>query len=273
MPRFQIHKYRGKSSKYDLIHEEVINGSFVCYITVSNNGDEVGIACYTSSNTEIYRITSDGTVMHCRTILHQGSGPNNYRQESAHPHMAWWQNQHLQILDLGINKIKTYQKNLGTYEELLEKEIGVKPGSGARYIVRTKDGVMVFALSELSSDVFVYCNQDKGYICIKEVNLLTEDFDGIPGVASIRMSKDEQFVAVPERTSNTIAVLKRQGRGFKIIQQIDSGGLTPRDVNIGASNKWLLAANQDSHRISCFAICKGSGTLEFNHHIEVPSPA
>jgi 6-phosphogluconolactonase len=273
-PRFQVYKFNSKGNlKYNLIHEEVLNGSSACHIDISGNQDEISIACYTTGNTEVFKIWPNGVTSHIQSIAHTGKGLNNIRQEAAHPHMVTYHSDKLFIVDLGIDKIKVYRKNSIAYEELRALEISIKPGSGSRHMVITKDGVMVVVLSELTGEIFVFEKHINGYKVVQELNIMADDFKGIPSSAAIRMSSDEQTIYVSERATSIISVIKYRNNSWQITQQIDSGGTTPRDINIDPSGKWLVAANQDSHKLSCFKINRKSGELRWKHYIEIPSPA
>jgi len=154
-PRFHVYKFDSKENlKYDLIHEEMLNGSSACHMVISENQDEISITCYTTGNTEVFKIRSSGVTSHIQSIAHTGKGLNDIRQEAAHPHMVTYHNNKLFIVDLGIDKVKIYERKSLLYEECKTLEISIKPGSGPRHMVISKNGRMVVVLSELSGEVF-----------------------------------------------------------------------------------------------------------------------
>jgi 6-phosphogluconolactonase len=58
------------------------------------------------------------------------------------------------------------------------------------------------------------------------------------------------------------------------IENVATGGKTPRNFAIDPSGEWLLAANQDSNTVVTFRINRGSGHLTRSAaSIEVSSPA
>jgi 6-phosphogluconolactonase (cycloisomerase 2 family) len=72
--------------------------------------------------------------------------------------------------------------------------------------------------------------------------------------AEVQMSSDGKFVYVSNRgTANDISVFETSKEGdLSLIQQISTGGKTPRNFNISLNGRYLVVANQESDEIRIF---------------------
>jgi len=106
--------------------------------------------------------------------------------------------------------------------------------------------------------------------------LLTDDFEGSVGAAEVRISPDGKHVYVSNRgEANTISVFQQMeiSNDFERIQVIASGGSMPRNFNLTADGKYILAAHQASNDIVVFKRDSDSGILtQTNWKVAVNKP-
>ena len=278
LPKLSVYKYniKNEQTEYTLIDRQDINGGSPCHMDITENNNELAIACYTTGNAEIYSIDDLGKTKHIQSVTHIGQGPNRSRQESAHMHMALYQNEKLYLADLGTDSIKAYKKKGEKYVEAPEGEMKTVPGSGARHFVFHPSGNFAYVLGELTSEVFVFAKVGSGFKRIQTVELLPDSFKGMPSAAAIRIAKNGNYIYVSERTTSLITVLKTNPANgtLQIIQQLSSGGKTPRDININPTGNWLVVPNQDSDNIAIFRIDKDKGTVTIVRSIQnIRTPA
>jgi 6-phosphogluconolactonase len=78
----------------------------------------------------------------------------------------------------------------------------------------------------------------------------------------VELSPSNQWVYASNRGHNSIAAFSVSGDGsLTLIEQELTRGQTPRDFDIEASGKFLIAANQDSETLAVFRITD-TGALE-----------
>lgn len=95
----------------------------------------------------------------------------------------------------------------------------------------------------------------------------------------LAISPDGKYVLVSNRGHDSIAVLRisltadtgAAGR-LSIVGHTHTGGQTPRHFKFDQTGRWVLAANQDSDRISMFAFDPEDGSLTLGNQYWVPSP-
>ncbi len=233
-----------------------VNGAF---LTLEDNGTDINILNSTDTNGEIpaHFCVSDSNV-YCtnyisgnvsklpdKIVTHVGSSIVAHRQESPHTHyVCETYDGYLLVVDLGLDKIFTYTKEL---EKVAE--IKLKPGRGPRHLIFSDDNKFVFCANELSSTVtvFLYCDGKLHFLSehnsIKEYN--SENFP-----AAIRYSNNKLYVS--NRGHNSISVYTVLDEKIELSNVISCEGNWPRDINI-FGNK-LICTNEKSNNVVVFKI-------------------
>jgi 6-phosphogluconolactonase (cycloisomerase 2 family) len=249
-----------------LIDQKESGGDHPCHISISPNEDFVILGNYTGGSLSVFKVTPEGMLTHAQTLKHTGKSVNPDRQEKSHVHSTTFDPDGKRVLvaDLGTDKIYVYDFDASQAEPLkLSGEFPVTPGDGPRHLTFSADGKEVLVVQEMEAamDVFSYEN---GVLELKqEISLLDEGFEGKVGAAEIRLSPDGKQVYVSNRgDANTISVFgKRPSGQYVLVQNIPSGGLMPRNFNLTADGKYLLAAHQASNDIVVFERDSFTGKL------------
>jgi 6-phosphogluconolactonase len=81
--------------------------------------------------------------------------------------------------------------------------------------------------------------------------------------AELAIDRAGRFLYASHRTENTLLVFSIDAKSgaLSFVQRIGSGGKNPRDFTLDPSEKWLVAANQDSQNVVIFARDPDSGKL------------
>jgi 6-phosphogluconolactonase (cycloisomerase 2 family) len=249
-----------------LIDQKESGGDHPCHISISPNEDFVILGNYTGGSLSVFKVSKEGNLTHVQTIQHAGKSINPDRQEGPHVHSTTFDPEGKRVLvaDLGTDKIYVYDFDPTKEQPLqLSGEFPVTPGDGPRHLTFSADGTEVLVVQEMAAamDVFSYQN---GVLELKqEISLLDEGFTGNVGAAEIRLSPDGKQVYVSNRgDANTISVFGRRPSGlYVLVQNIPSGGLMPRNFNLTADGKYLLAAHQASNDIVIFERDEFTGKL------------
>ena len=85
--------------------------------------------------------------------------------------------------------------------------------------------------------------------------------------SEVRVSPDGKFVYTGNRGHDTITVflVGEDGR-LSLVEREPTRVATPRNFNLTPSGKWLIAAGQDSHNLSVFAV-EDNGELRYHRQI------
>jgi 6-phosphogluconolactonase (cycloisomerase 2 family) len=249
-----------------LLDQKESKGDHPCHISLSPNEDFVILGNYTGGSLSVFKVDQKGKLDFVQNIQHTGKSVNPSRQEKPHVHSTTFDPEGKKVLvaDLGTDKIYLYDFNPENAMPLsLSGEFPVTPGDGPRHLAFSADRKEVLVVEEMGAalDVFTY---NMGVLTPKQrLTLLDEEFSGKVGAAEIRVSPDGKHIYVSNRgEANTLSVFGKNETGtYERIQNISSGGLMPRNFNLTADGKFLLAAHQASNDIVIFERDSESGRL------------
>ena len=262
--------------KLGLLNTQELEGGHACHLAIAN--EKLVVANYMTGNALSFPVLKDGTLGSTyQVIQHTGTGPNKERQKGPHVHMVYpFSNDRLFIMDLGIDTAKAYRLNSKTenWEATPEWDISVEPGVGARHMTMDATGNLVFILSELSGEIFVFENQGTGFVRLQKISFVPEGYKRPTAGAAVRMHPVRRFLFASCRESNTIAVFRihEKSKMLSFIAHHSSEGRTPRDFNIDPTGHWLIVANQDSDSLVVFKIDQQWGTLKKCSEMQVGTP-
>ncbi|MGQ0442668.1 MAG: lactonase family protein [Methylophilaceae bacterium] len=234
-------------------------GDHPCYIALDNSERFLAVANYASGNFSIYEIGSEGNLHFKQSVEHLGSSINKNRQNSAHVHSMVFHpnNKQLLVADLGTDKIYIYDVNFSNTKPATLANpayFEVAAGAGPRHMVIHPNGKVLYVVHELTGEIGIYFYENGEITHAATQPLTTPKFKGQVQAAEVRISPDGKFVYVSNRGSaNDISVFEVGLEGYlSLIQQISTGGKTPRNFNLSLDGHFLLAANQESDDIRVF---------------------
>ena len=256
-------------------------GDHPCYIALDNSERFLAVANYASGNFSIYEIGSGGNLHFKQSVEHLGSSINKNRQKNAHVHsMVFHPNsKQLLVADLGTDKIYIYDVNFSSKKPITLANpayFKVAAGSGPRHMVIHPNGKVLYVVHELTGEIGVYFYENGEITHAATQTLTTPKFKGHVQAAEVRMSPDGKFVYVSNRgDANDISVFEVGLEGhLSLIQQISTGGKTPRNFNLSLNGRFLLAANQESDDIHVFQRDMLTGRLKITStRIRINNPA
>ncbi len=247
-------------------------GGAPCFITVSENKKFVLVANYLGGNVAVFPINDDGSLGASIDLRQNvGTGPNKDRQEAAHAHSITLdeKSRFAVACDLGADKIFIYQfdeKNGKLKANPNQPFYQAKAGAGPRHFAFHKNGKLAFAINELDMTISALEYDDKKGTLkeIQTVSTLPADASRKGATcADLHISPDGKFIYGSTRGHNSLTVFKIDEKNGKLefVQNISTGGKTPRNFTIAPNGKFLLAANQSSDSIIVFSIDEETGKL------------
>lgn len=235
------------------------SGAHPCYLALDISERFLAVANYASGNFSIYEVDSVGGLHFKQAVQHLGSSINKHRQNNAHVHsMAFHPNgKQLLVADLGTDKIHIYDVNFSSPTPITQASpayFKVASGSGPRHMAIHPNGKVLYLVHELTGEVGVYFYENGEITHANTHSLTSPKFKGHVQAAEVRISPDGKFVYVSNRGSaNDLSVFEVGLEGnLSLVQQISTGGRTPRNFNLSLDGHFLLAANQESDDIRIF---------------------
>jgi 6-phosphogluconolactonase len=246
------------SGKLTLRNTVSSGGAGPCNIAVDQTSKVAFVANGAGGSLSSYRILRDGSLSEPVTNLHfTGHSINPIRQKTAYTHCTTVSpdNRYVLVNDLGLDRITTFRfdpetavltpNDLPYYQAI--------PGSGPRGFTFHPNRKWAYSVNELLStvDALAWNNQNGSLTRMQNISTVAPGFSSPSIAATVRVDKTGRFLYVSNRGADTMGVFSiDQARGtLTQIQQISTGGKTPRHFTLDPSERWLLAANQDSANI------------------------
>lgn len=270
------------SGRLAMIDQKSAGGAGPCHVSVDGTGAIVLVANYTSGSVKSFRADAHGRLADGTFVQHEGSSVNPSRQSGPHAHciVPAPQGSFVLACDLGTDRVMIYRldradASLAAHEPAFA---AIPPGSGPRHLVFSPDGTRVYVVNEMACTISAFTwDAARGALEAHATASLVP-----PGVevvdtfsaAAIVISPDGRFVFATVRGHNSVSVFATASDGaLSLVENVPSGGETPRGLGIDPTGRWLLVGNQRSNSVAVFAIDAASGRLRAtNQRVPVGSP-
>jgi 6-phosphogluconolactonase len=270
------------SARLKLINQKPSGGGDPSYISLDRTGRYVLVANYDGGNIAVWALAKDGSLGE-RTafVQHTGSGVNPQRQSHAFAHSIVVDptNRFALVADLGLDRLFVYRFNVkdGSLTPNDPPFARSAPGSGARHVVFHPNGRWVYLITEMGSTIMLFDWDSKtGALTeMQTISTLPKDFHGVSMCAEVRVHPSGRFVYASNRGRDSIALFMVDPQSGRLtwIEDVPSGGKTPRNFDFDPSAHWLLVTNHDSDTAMVFRINQQTGRLTpAGDPVEVPSP-
>ena len=244
--------------------ESKTEGDESCHITLLER--EAVVSDYTSGTLTLYPLDKEGNVKGKTRLLHfDGSSIHPTRQKSSHIHSSALSpnGKELVVVDLGCDKIYRFEVEKGRVAKQLPT-VSTPVGSGPRFSTYSKDGALLYVVTELSDEVLVYRTADFALLGRYPMG------DANPsGGAHIALSADGRYLYASLRVSSVakdcpisdgVAIYEclAEGRLKKLHYQPVGGH--PRHFAVSADGKALVVACRDDSTIEIYPLKNGVPT-------------
>jgi len=217
-----------KNENLTLLNSSLTNSGGACYISATEN--HVFTANYDGGSISVFGRKVDGSLTNIlQMIQHVGKSINKERQNEPHVHQVLISPDKKYIVanDLGTDKVTVYQYNPTAPSSVLipYDTLSVKPGSGPRHSVFSRDGKRLYQLQEIDGTLSVLEMKNGKLRLIQETTIIKNN-KIVVRAADIHLSPDGKYLYASNRgTANDItcfSVAKNGRLTFK--QQISTGG-------------------------------------------------
>jgi 6-phosphogluconolactonase len=258
------------TSKLTPLNQVATKGAGPCHLSIDKTGKFVLVANYDSGSVVVSPVGVDGRLVEASGFVqHKGAGVDPDRQTGPHAHFieSSADNRFALAADLGLDEILVYQldSSKGVLSPATPAYAKVKGGSGPRHFVFHPNGRFLYLLNEMASavTVFSYDAANGGLQEKQTVSALPKDFSGKSDAAEIQIDAAGKFLYTSNRGSDSVTVfaIAPDSGTLSVVQNISTGGKTPRHFTLDPSGKYLLAANQESNNIVTFTVDRRTGKL------------
>ncbi|MDP4238233.1 MAG: lactonase family protein [Bacteroidota bacterium] len=269
--------FNERTEKLTSINASLTKSDGPCFITSAEK--HVFTANYGGGSLSVFGRRADGSLTNVlQVIQHVGKSINSERQNEPHVHQVILtpDKKYLLANDLGTDKVTVYQYNPTARANVLVPydTLSVKPGSGPRHAVFSKDGKKLYLLQEIDGTVSVLGMKNGRLSLIQETSIIKND-KVVIRAADIHLSPDGKYLYATNRgTANDITCFSVGNDGkLTFIQQIPTGGDGPRNFAITPDGQYVFVAHQQTDNIVIFKRDTKTGRLAATGtQIEVGSP-
>jgi 6-phosphogluconolactonase len=272
----------GEALQLRLLNQQPSMGAGPCHLVVDEAGRNVLVANYGGGTVAVLPIEEDGRLRAPSSVRqHQGSGPNEARQQGPHAHGLAFDRagRRVFVADLGADRIFIYDFDVdgGTLEPAPTESVALDPGSGPRHVALHPSGAFLYAINELHSTVtgLRYQAVTGALEPMQTVTTLPPTFEEPSTTAEIALSPDGRFLYASNRGHDSLAIfgVDRDSGRLAPLGHVPTGGQRPRHFAIDPTGRWLLVANQDSDTVILFRRDEESGRLqETGTTVSIPTP-
>ena len=246
--------------------EKFQTGAHPCFIMKYDNGSSfILTADYSGGSVSVFPVV-DGVIQgRCQQLAFEGSGPVTRRQASSHVHQVRTlpgNKEYVLASDLGADVIHVL-KYTGNEEPFVHtNDIQCPSGSGPRHMEFSKDGNILYCITELSGEILVYdiATRDGSPSFTLRQQVLADEINA-GGSADIHIHPSGKWIYTSHRLEND-GIARFEIRNDGTLEKVgyDNTARHPRNFMITPDGKLLLAACRDDKTIQVFRINE-DGTL------------
>lgn len=252
-----------------LINQQSSGGSGPCHLSLDGSGKFLLVANYDAGNFEVLPIHEGALGAPTDFVQHRGSSINPRRQDRPHAHCVVTDknNRRVFVSDLGLDKIMIYafDSRTGKLTPNQWPWLQTKPGAGPRHFTFHHNGRWAYVINELDSTMsaLAYDPATGELRLMQTISTLPASFDGKSSCAELQVAPSGKFLYGSNRGHDSIAIfaLDPATGAPKLLENVPTGGKTPRNFEIAPGGGYLLAANQASNNIVVFKIDQQTGHL------------
>ena len=259
-----------EDGKLTLLNEVPSSGNGPCHVNVDATGRMIAVANYGAGSTATFPIKEDGSLSEAASVMqHEGSSVNEARQKGPHAHSVNFSpdNRFVVTADLGTDELYVFRADpaTGKIEPNDPPTAKVHPGGGPRHFTFHPSGRYSYAINELDSTVtaFSYDAERGAMEVIQTISTLPEGYEERTHTAEVVAHPSGKFLYGSNRGHDSIAVFSvDEGTGkLTSVEQVPTGGKTPRNFALDPTGMYLFAENQATDDVFQFSVNQETGRL------------
>ena len=263
------------SDRSNELDRHLTPGASPAYIGINKEKKLLYTANYHTAVLSVFQYSNSGKLALVAQTTHKAEslGPRPEQVDGPHPHFFdETPAGNLVSCDLGNDTVDFYRLENNELKHLAQYKN--EAGFGDRHIVFSKDGNYFYVVGELSSQINVvkFNENTWEFEDIATYKTIPEDFTEHNGAAALYITNDGKYIYNSNRGHNSITVFKvNDDHTLSLIQRISTFGDFPRDFNWDETQKYVVAANQNTDNATLYLRNGGNGTLT-PIQTEIPVP-
>lgn len=267
------------------LNQQLSGGEALCHIQLDAKGKTVLVASYGGGSLTAFPVNANGSLGKSSSFIqHHGSSVNPLNQKGPHAHciVADPANRFALACDLGLDKVLVYKLDANTASLTTNNPAfaALTPGIGPRHLVFHASGKFLYVINEMGCNITAF-RYDAEHGALSEIQTIStlgkgQNLDPSFSGAEVVVHPSGKFLYGSTRGLDVINVFSIDEKTGKLapIENVPSGGKTPRNFNLDPTGRFLLAANQNSDNVVVFRIDPATGQLTpTGQSVEVGSPA
>jgi len=266
------------------INRQPSGGAALCHLQVDATDKTILVASYGGGSVAAFPLHADGSLGAASSFIqHHGASVNPRNQTGPHAHCIVTDpaNHFALACDLGMDQVLVYKLDAqaATLTTNTPAFASVKPGVGPRHLAFHPNGKHVYVINEMDCSVTVFeYDARRGALAATQTisTLAGEKLDSTFSGAEVVVHPAGKFVYSSTRGLDAITVFSIDGKTGRLsfIENVPSGGKTPRNFNLDSTGRFLVAANQNSDNVVVFRIDAASGHLTpTGQKLEISNPS
>jgi 6-phosphogluconolactonase len=263
------------SGSLELLNQVPSAGADPCNLVLTPDGGGLLVSNYSGGSLALLPVGCDGRLGPARAVVqHQGPGVDSGQGTAPHVHSATFipGTRTAWVADLGLDRVFSYRVDAGdrALTPAAPPFLRLAPGAGPRHLALGPGGKRIYVVNELNSTITVFARGRE----LQTLSTLPAGFKGHNDCADIHMHPSGRFLYASNRGHDSLGVFKVDARGrLTLLENVATGGRTPRNFALAPDGRFLYAENQDSGTVVTFAVDPASGRLTATGQVlEVPAP-
>ncbi|WP_273837415.1 lactonase family protein [Halococcus sp. PRR34] len=257
------------NGRFNYLDETETGDDGPCHIAIDPCGEYAIVSHYVGGSVALLSVGTDGSLNGPIDLRdHEGSGPNEDRQSSAHPHSAWFvTNSTVYVPDLGADQVVVYE--LDRTERCLrlvpDATINCRPGAGPRHFAMHPNASVGYLVNELDATLSVV-----DFDTLRQPKI-RDTYSTLPNgvdvsdttAAGVHVHPSGNYVFVSNRGHDSIATFECRGSPRQVTRKAvtPTTGQWPRDFAIHPDGNQIFVCHQRSNDLVTFECDIRTGEL------------
>lgn len=254
-----------KTGALTFLNKVSAHGAQTNQVVVDPSGQVAVTVNYTSGDMAAYHLEPDGKLGEAFFVDKHKGTPLSPKQPGAKQHGIQFSkdNRFIFIADLGLDRVYSYRFDADAPSLSDPTYVETHAGAGPRRIQMSPDGRFLYVDHETDSEVEVFAVRNGRLTSIQVLPTVPEAAKARNTTAEIAIAPDGRHLYVANRGHDSIAVfaVDRAGGKLTALENVPSGGRTPRNIRFDPSGNWFFAANENGGNITEFQVDKKTGHL------------
>lgn len=262
---------------WELLGEYATGGAAPCYVALSPARTRIAVANYESGSAALFALdpVSGLPTGEIRLLQSLGGGPVTDRQDGPHVHCTIFDGEdRLLVVDLGTDRILSYDLSPGSGIPEPIVAFGAPPGSGPRHLVLHPRLPMGYLVSELAGTVTPLDRQGDRFVARSPIVTAPADFKGENLGGHLSLNADGTRLYATNRGHDSIAVFAVGEDGdLTLLQHAPSYGASPRSFVLLEKEGLCSVVNEEGGNVIIQALYPDGLIGEVAAVLEASGPA